>query len=153
MISNENPTVATVVFVFPHRILSHQQKKEEKMTSWVKLGCGSSCRRLDAGQVSISAPRTLIISVVPPPPPPLLLLHLLSSSTSAELLLCFVLFLITLFLPTRSLLYVQRAKIQRPKKPTLNLLKGSAEIMVPKKCQSHWFPPPPPPSLSPPSRP
>lgn len=81
MISNENPTVATVVFVFPHRILSHQQKKEEKMTSWVKLGCGSSCRRLDAGQVSISAPRTLIISVVPPPPPPLLLLHLLSSST------------------------------------------------------------------------
>lgn len=80
MIRNENPTEATVVFVFPHRILSHQQKKEEKMTSWVKLGCGSSCRRLDAGQVSISAPRTRIISVVPPPPL-LLLLHLLSSST------------------------------------------------------------------------
>lgn len=98
--------------------------------------CGSFCGRrtfsmlaswwpLETGQASISCTWTLMISVTQPS---------LSLSFSVCLLSPFTYFWVFFFF-----LFVQRAKIQRPKM-TLNPLKGSTEITV-SKCQPSQCPP------------
>lgn len=68
IIRNENQTVATVVFVFPPQTSSSSPVDGGKMTSWVKRRRGSSLGRLDAGQVCITGPGTLISSASLPTP-------------------------------------------------------------------------------------